>query len=847
MTEPDPPVSSGSVPQIWGDIPQRNKNFTGRDAILSLLRRSIASRVTAVVPEDPLPRALQGLGGVGKTAVAIEYAHRYRGDYDVVWWISADQLPLVRASLAALALRLGLTESAAATGIEGAAKAALDALRRGRPYSRWLLIFDNADQPEDFPEFIPEGPGDVLITSRNHRWGGRAETVQMNVFSRTESMEFLRKRAPIEITDREADLLAEKLGDLPLALEQAGAMLAETGMPIEEYLKLIEEQIVKIMAEGKSAEYGTSVTAAWAVSVAKVRQQLPQAEELLRSCAFFGPEPIPRDVFRRGTRATSTRISDLMQDSILFAQAIRELGRFALVTIGGRSISVHRLVQALLRGELNAAEQDRYRHDIHLILAAAAPPSPADDRYWERYRELLPHVTAVATEFANCTVAEVRSLALDVMRYLYLVGDHRSCVDMSRSFIKQWTADSGADDPAVIDANRHYGNALRGVGRNADAFALNEQNLDRARHVLGPSDAVTLSIQTSVAADQRARGNFTVARDIDSEALELSREALGEENPQTIRTLSNLAIDYGLNSDYQRAQELSQLAHQLVSEATAGVSPNDVLISWYQMAWALRLQGKHQAARDVGEDALDYGRERLGANHQTTVRTATGLSVSLRRIAATRETAVELARETYELARNRYGEGHPDAMAVVTSLSNSLRTVGQFDEALVLADQAAAAYAGIYGPEHPYNYGSRANLALMRRVTNHPEEARRLDEEALAGLTRRLGGNHDYTLLVAINLASDLALLGEVAAACKLGQETRHRLVDLLGPDDQLSLACAANLALDLRAEGAIADADELHADTLRRYTAFLGASHPDTVVAAGGGRIDFDFDPVPL
>src|SRR5579863_8300663 len=120
MTEPDPPVSSGSVPQIWGDIPQRNKNFTGRDAILSLLRRSIASRVTAVVPEDPLPRALQGLGGVGKTAVAIEYAHRYRGDYDVVWWISADQLPLVRASLAALALRLGLTESAAATGIEGA-------------------------------------------------------------------------------------------------------------------------------------------------------------------------------------------------------------------------------------------------------------------------------------------------------------------------------------------------------------------------------------------------------------------------------------------------------------------------------------------------------------------------------------------------------------------------------------------------------------------------------------------------------------------------------------------------------------------------------------------------------
>jgi hypothetical protein len=131
----------------------------------------------------------------------------------VVWWIPADQLPLVRASLAALAARLGL-ESAFSSGIEGAASAALDALRRGRPYSRWLLIFDNADQPEDFPDLIPQGPGDVLITSRNPRWDSRAETVQMNVFSRRESVDFLRKRASVGITEAEADLLADKLGDL---------------------------------------------------------------------------------------------------------------------------------------------------------------------------------------------------------------------------------------------------------------------------------------------------------------------------------------------------------------------------------------------------------------------------------------------------------------------------------------------------------------------------------------------------------------------------------------------------------------------------------------------------------
>jgi hypothetical protein len=101
--------------------------------------------------------------------------------------------------------------------------------------------------------------------------------------------------------------------------------------------------------------------------------------------------------------------------------------------------------------------------------------------------------------------------------------------------------------------------------------------------------------------------------------------------------------------------------------------------------------------------------------------------------------------------------------------------------------------------------------------------------------------------MVAINLASDLSLVGHREEACKLGQDTRRRLVDLLGPDDQLTLACAANLSLDLHAEGALAESAELHADTVRRYAAILGPSHPDTVVATRGGRIDFDFDPVPL
>ena len=233
-----------------------------------------------------------------------------------------------------MAPQLGLPP-ATASGVEGAAQAVLDALRRGAPYQRWLLIFDNADQPEELGDIIPHGPGDVLITSRNPRWQAVVDTVAVDVFSRAESIEFLGKRVPSGLNPNDADQLADELGDLPLALEQAGALQAETGMPVEEYLRLLRNQVSAIMAEGKSPDYPLSMTAAWKLSVSTLEQQLQEAVVLLRCCAFFGPEPIPRDLFPRGAQALTSPLGALLADPIRLARAVRELGRFALVRLDG--------------------------------------------------------------------------------------------------------------------------------------------------------------------------------------------------------------------------------------------------------------------------------------------------------------------------------------------------------------------------------------------------------------------------------------------------------------------------------------------------------------------------------
>jgi tetratricopeptide (TPR) repeat protein len=844
-----------SEPAIWGNVPARNKNFTGRVDILARLRQGPSSRITAVSPEQapqgPLPMAVQGLGGVGKTAIAIEYAYRYRSEYDLVWWIPADQLPSVRGSLAQLAARLGL-ETAPAAGIDGVIAAALDALRRGAPFSRWLLIFDNADQPEDIIDLIPRGPGDVLITSRNHRWASVTNADLVDVFTRPESTEFLLKRVPKGLRESEAGRLAAQLGDLPLALEQAGAMLAETPMPVDEYLRLLDEHVTSIMAEGKSPDYPLSMTAAWKLSVHALQENLPPARELLRCCAFFGPEPIPWDVFRHGAQPAGTALGTVISDPILLARCIRELGRFGLVTLDGRSLSVHRLVQALLRDELTAQEQAAYRHEVHLILAAAAAPKDPDNaRSWPRYRDLLPHVASDSTELAKSCEPRVRELALAMMRYLYQSGDYASCLALTERFIEQWTTDSGPDSPDVLRAQRHLGNVLRLLGRYAQSCSVTEQGLDRARTVLGEQDSLTLFLRNSFGADLRARGDFQTARDHDEQTRILVEQVYGPQHPQALQVLASLALDHGLNSDYATAKDLYQQAFSLMTGVDSGATAHDVLGVWTGLGWALQLLGRYSDALAVIQDAHAYAQEQhsFGPEHIAALRAANRYAIVCRHLPDWRDEALEVARSSLDLSARLFGSDHPDTLAVAISLSNVLRVLGQehHAEALRLAESTVMSYPGAYGREHPYTYGCIANLALLKRITGDPDTARDLDEEALAGLDARLGRDHHYTLTVATNLASDLSVLGRPEEARVLGEDTGARLRSLLGPDHPATLGCVSNLALDMIAAGDVAGGRAFQDDPIARYWRTLGDQHPDSVAAVAGNRFDLDFDPPPI
>jgi Tetratricopeptide repeat/NB-ARC domain len=839
----------GRTPEVWGGVPTQNKNFTGRAELLELLRARIGDAATAVLPSadrrsgEVTSHALQGMGGVGKTQLAVEYVYRYGSEYDLVWWIPADQPALVRSSLAALAPRLGLPPSAI-SGTNEAAQAVLDALGKGEPYDRWLLVFDNAIEPEDLKGLIPTGPGHVLLTTRNYSWRGLVGTLEIDVFRREESVEFLRRRVPNAITESEAERLADALGDLPLALEQAAALKAETGMSVDEYLGLLRERSRELMDQNRPAEYPSSMSAAWGLSVETLETKLPEAVELLRCLAFFGPDPVPRDILSRSSGLTRPLLSSVLADPIMLTRTVGELSRFALAKVSSesRTIQVHRLVQALLREQLGPEDQATLRHDVHALLAHGAPANPNDDTQWPRFGELMTHLEPARV--ADSVDTEVRAFVLNVVRYLYQSGNRQAAQSMVEDFLRRWEAEPGAEnDRLLLIAQSQRGDILRELGDYGLAYETDRAALARARQILGPDDPVTLPIARGLGGDLRALGRFAEAVEQDQDTRERYARIFGEQDPNTLRSINNLALDFGLVGQYRQARELHMTAYIQQREAPAGVSKVEILGSWNGLARVIRQHGEYTIARDLGEDALEYGRQELGAEHPWTLRTGRDLSIALRR-AGDFEQALELARGVHERSRRLFGADNPDTLAAATCLANAERSAGLIDEAFARATDTVRRYDPVYGPDHPYTLACNGNVALLHRVRDDVSVARELDEKCLAGLEDKVGRDHHYSLNVAINLASDLAALGDLEEARALGADTFERVRSALGEEHPVALGCAANLIADLRALGEDAEAEALAAVTFPVYEQVLYPDHPDVRTAKEGRHLDFDFDP---
>lgn len=834
-----PSANAPGTPEVWGEIPSRNTNFTGREEILRQLRDDLTTAgFAAVVP----PYAMHGLGGVGKTQIAIEYAYRYRRFYNVVWWIRSDQDSLIEASIAGLAPRLRLPYA----GVDESAKAALDALRLGKPYEKWLLIFDAAEGPDSIRRFLVNGPGHTLITSRNPSWNNVAEMVQVEVFSRAESAQFLGRRVPgIQKDDSEA--LAEALGDLPLALDQAGALQVEAGIPVQDYLTLLQERTNEVLSQAQTGDYPVPVAAAWSVSVSTLRKTAPEAIELLTFCAFFGPGPIPREVLVAGRDVVSEPLRAILRDPIEFLKAIRSLTRSSLITFEAtqRAIQVHRLVQAVTREDLSEQDRERVRHDVQLLLAKATPRDPDDSTTWPRFAELLPHYGPA--DMIACRDADARLSIRAVIRYHYMVGGFHAALELADRAQEQWSHDVNTPPTDLLALKRHRGMVLRALGKYHDAFEVNAAAMAEATKSLGSQDEETLLITNSHGGDMRAAGDFRAAYALDEDSVSRHISAFGEQDTRTLRAKNNFALDKAFMGDFKAARQLHSEVYQLQQEVYRRGNHPSVLSSLNNLTRAVRMCGEYAEAYFMAEDCYAACLNNLGPVHPTTLRAARDLVIAERLEVGGTEEAVQRATDILEQHRNRHGHSHPATLAAATALVNTWREARKLDDAISLAEEVANLAPEVYGPDHPFWYACRGNLALLLRLSGDAARARELHETSVNRLNVLLGADHHYTLTCAMGLASDLAATGDLSEAQSRGQDTLERLRNTLWPEHPITLACTINLALDLRATGQEIEATQLRSDALELYTHTLGNQHPATQAAFEGQRLDIDFDLPPV
>jgi tetratricopeptide (TPR) repeat protein len=827
------------LPSVWGNVPPRNPNFTGRAELLHRLgERLTAGGATAV-----LPAALHGMGGIGKTQMAVEYIYRHLHDYDVIWWIQATQQAQVRAGLTELAQRLRLPGSSEA---HTAVPAVREALRLGRPFRSWLLVFDSAESPEAVRPFFPaNGPGEILITSRNPDWAGIARPLEVAVFKREEAKELLRRRGP-EIDDEEADRLAETLGDLPLAIEQAATWRAETGMPVREYLRLFDEKVTEILDTSAPADYEVSVAAAWNVSFDELRTRNPAAHDLLQVCAFFAPEPISRNLFV-GVRGVSIspELDAALRDPMQLSRTIRDINRYGLAKIDHRNdtLLLHRLVQLVLSNRMAPQRWAQMRHGAHLLLANLDPNDPVPSKQWPRYQDVLPH--AYAAKVIECDDGWVRQLVINLMIFLYYWGDHEEAARLAKQAVDVWSERLGEADPQTLQAAGRLGFYLWTLGRYAEAAGVNQRTVELYRQMSGENSEETVIAELAVALDLKGQGDLIAALDLNKQIYQKAKGLFDDDDPTTLRTAHDLVASLGLAGEYRRGQELAEDTYRRRVDVIGYDNPgttstlNDLIL-------ARREAGDYAWARAEQEKLVERSRELFGADKIATLRRSHHLSVA-RRKDGDHQGALELSTQVVERLHLRYGDSHPNAMACAIAHSINLRHAGDLGSARKLGEQTFDRYRQSLGEHHPHTLSALLDLAVTLRLLGNAAGARQLDERSLEQFRVTLGPDHPHAIVSAINLASDLAALGETEAALALDTEVLDRANRVLGTDHPTTLAAVTNLALDLRTLGRTQEAETKHAEVLTRHRHVLGDAHPATMAAASGVRADCDIDPLPL
>ncbi|MCZ4125968.1 tetratricopeptide repeat protein [Streptomyces sp. H39-S7] len=722
--------------------------FVGREQELTDLRRMLAGEGSAAVVQARV-QAIHGLGGVGKSALALHYAGRYRDAYTLVWWISAESSEAIVTGLAGLAMRL-CPQWAEAVGLD---ERAAWAIRWLQAHPGWLLIFDNVENPIHLRPYLGTlHRGHHLATSRKATgWHALAPTTALGLLPLDQAADLLctlafQHRPPTDGEGAAARELAGVLGCLPLALEQAGAYAHETGTDLDTYRQSLG-LVLDHAAEGIDPE--RTIARIWDHTITAISDRDPLAVTLLQSTAWLAPNDIPR-----------TLLACLVPDPIALSNALGVLHAYNMIafTDDRQGVSVHRLVQTVLRTRItpepNMWAPGRCEAEgavAKALLGLAEEAVPELHEHWDR---LLPHVVALAES----------------------------------------TPPESLTSPETVAAYHHAAQYLHRQGRDAHTISLRTVAAAQCGRALGENHPHTLTYRHNLAGAYKAAGDLKRAISLYETTLADSERELGGTHPDTLESRNDLAAALLDAGDLERAIPLFETTFAQRVQVLGGTHLA-TLISLNNLASAYGQVGDLEQVITLFETTLATFEKVMGGTHPRTITCRSNLANTYRD-AGDLGRAIPLLETTLSQRVAVLGDIHPDTLASRNTLAATYALAGDLERAIPLFETTLSQRVAVLDDIHPDTLDSRNNLAFAYAVAGDPGRAIPLLETTVGQRVAVLGDVHPGTLDSRNNLAFAYAAAGDLGRAISLFEAILAQRVQVLGDTHPSTLLTRSALAV---------------------------------------------------
>jgi tetratricopeptide (TPR) repeat protein len=584
-----------------------NPHFFGREEFLTKLHDIFAAGESAA-----LTQAITGLGGVGKTQIALAYAYRYAASYRVIWWVRAENSAIIDTDYYKLAQVLGLQDPAADR--EQVIRYVKEWLEK---HYDWLVIFDNAMDYGQIQEYLPKfKKGHLLITTRNTHFE-IANKLSIDVFEPEVAAQFLKTRTGHQDDDGALDL-AKILGGLPLALEQATAYMVANKMNYRSYLELFDKITVRLFSKSKSpVGYHDTVLTTWKVSLDQLTDQA--VRQLLFLSAFLNPDHINQGFLAVGKDILPQPLADKINDESELYEVLTQLETYSLIQRKDtNSWGIHRLLQEVIRESLGEEKKDWAKYAVGLIKENWNYKYHQMDT-WEKSREVLPQLLAVVKTAIPLQLNDSQSgwVCNEGGSYLNCQGRYKEAEPLYKRALEIWERVLEADHPDTATSLNNLAALYYNQGRYKEAEPLYKQALEIGERVQGADHPDTATSLNDLALLYWDQGRYEEAEPLYKRALEIWERVLGADHPDTATSLNNLALLYNNQGWYKEAEPLYKRALEIWERVLGADHPNTAN-SLNNLACLYYNQGRYEEAEPLYKRALEIWERVLGADHPVT-------------------------------------------------------------------------------------------------------------------------------------------------------------------------------------------------------------------------------------